>query len=122
MTLKDLTADALTPVQVRALIAFREGLPLTYPQFCFIEGISETTLHKMQKEGRGPPFYIVPGTKTAIRIAHAAHLQWRAAAEQNGKDEAAQIERERRVKAAQHAGKRSAASDNHISKRRKRPR
>jgi hypothetical protein len=107
--------------EARALTAFKEELPLTYPQFCFVEGISKTTLHKMRKEGKGPSFYIVPGTKSAIRISHEAHLKWRENAEQNGNDEAAQLERERRVELARRAGKRSAASDKHISKQRQRP-
>src|SRR5262245_6210967 len=71
--------------EARALIAAKEGLPLTIPQSCFLENMSQTTFYASVKEGKGPATYLLPGTKSALRISHAAHLKWRADAEQTAR-------------------------------------
>lgn len=90
--------------------------------FCKIENICSTEYFTMRKRGHGPAELRIPGSRV-VRITQAAHLEWRQRMAELATSKAGELETARRRELAKVAGKRSAASVDHVSRRRgKRPR
>ena len=89
------------------------------PVFCERNGISLAVYYRLQREGRGPRTMRL-GNST-IRITRQAELDWQRDREMPEDAEARLIKREQEAKRRRTiaAGKRSAASPKHISKRKK---
>jgi hypothetical protein len=68
---------------------------LTKQQFLALEGISETTLKKMTREGYGPEWTEYPGTNVK-RLTPEARTAWRAKFADWQKARAAKLEADRR--------------------------
>jgi hypothetical protein len=97
-------------------IAARQAFSIQ--EFCYRNGISNATYHKLKGQKRGPREMILG---RAIRISIEAERDWRAQREQPTDTEARLIKREAqaRVRQAKKAAQRSVTSPKHVSKRTK---
>jgi hypothetical protein len=87
---------------------------LTVLQFCDLVGICEATYHNMKRRGLGPEETWVG---KMVRITPAAVDEWRERLHEEQTTKAARLEAERRRNLASVAGKLSAASPLHVSRR-----
>lgn len=90
----------------------------TIQEFCFRNGISPGTYHKLKAQGRGPREMPLG---RAIRISIEAERDWRQEREQPADTEARLLKRESeaRRRGANKAAKAAVASPAHVSKRAK---
>jgi hypothetical protein len=90
----------------------------TIRQFCLIEKISPATYAKLKRRGLGPreDEIIAPGVRI-VRISPEARDEWKKRMTALRESKTAQVERERAHQQRIEAGRRSAASDKHVSKR-----
>ena len=92
------------------------GRSYTIAEFCQLEHIDQQTYRKLRRLGLGPVETRPPGT-ALVRISPDARRDWHARMHERQQTQQAKLERERRRQQAIEAGKRSAASPKHISKR-----
>lgn len=91
----------------------------TIDDFRRVEALSKASFYKLERLGLSPRTYRVPGTKI-VRIVET-HNSWRERIAALSALKAAELETARRRELAKVAGKRAAASPDHVSRRRKRP-
>jgi hypothetical protein len=91
---------------------------LSQREFCWIEHLSIATYFELKKAGLGPDETVIG---RLIRISPEAREAWRQRMAAHSRSQAAQLEAERRRQSAVLAGKASAASALHVSKRRQKP-
>jgi hypothetical protein len=91
----------------------------TISEWCARKRISRSTYFKWQRLGLGPA---TERLFNVVRITRSAGLEWEARTAELNRQEAAALERRRRVNHAARAGKAAARSARHISKRQTRAR
>jgi len=93
---------------------------MTIKDFCEIERMSPSTYYKLQRQRLGPEVTRIPGM-TFRRITKAAHARWKKDQARRQREQEATItaEREALVETRRAAGRASAASPKHVSKRKK---
>ena len=92
-----------------------ERVAFPIPTFCYRNGISEPTYHRLRAKGRGPREMRIG--LNLIRITAEAEREWQQQMQEDGADFEVQAT-ERAVK----AGTAAAQSPTHVSKRRRRAR
>jgi hypothetical protein len=99
-------------------IVDESGPSSTIDEFCTLEKISRASFFKMQRAGVGPELLRVPNTNI-VRVTATARRAWHLRMEDIAQQEAATLERQRRVDHAQRAGRAAAKSEAHHSKRKR---
>ena len=97
------------------------GPSFTITEFCKLEKISLASFFKLKRLGLGPDVLIVPGTNIH-RVTPASRKAWHLRMAELAQQEAAALERSRRVEHAARAGKAAAKSAAHHSNRGRRDR
>jgi hypothetical protein len=91
---------------------------LSITQFCFVENISKATFYKLKRQGLAPELTYVPiAGVSLIRISPAARRKWHAMLKALQASKAGVLEAARRSAQCREAGRISAASPLHVSRR-----